>query len=410
MPITFHCQCGQRLSARDELAGRATKCPKCGAQLTIPAGKAAEPDRPAVHEDIPVRDEPPPVPKAAPLPPIQPAPQPPVRPAPQPQSPAACPGCGAAMTVGAVICVTCGYNVKLGRRMETATAPADPPEAAGLPLGITPVDVPAPTASKSERRAWIVAHTGLTVSLVSLMLGAFGVVLLSILALTGITAWDAPVRGALPEGESRFVLVVIVVGTLASVASFFSMGTGWMICCGVPERTGTRPLIRGAAGCPVVMAGLVILMFLMMAFLVPEPPSRSSSAKMPTSREEMERMQNEQLEKRDAFEEKAKNFSYIMNVLTWVEMLAFVGGYAMFGYFLGVLGDYLGEAHLRLISFALAGIDAAVAVWLTLSHFVITIESPGMAKTVLVLMILAAVANYGCLAYMSYRVRQAIQY
>jgi hypothetical protein len=374
--------------------------------LKVPAPKADELEPLAPKgpiDDIPVRDEPPP------SLPSTPAPLPAIQPVPQPQAPAACPGCGQAMTAGAVICVACGYNVKTGRRMQTTTAASDPPPAANSPLGIPTVDVPAPTASKAERRAWIVAHTGLTVSLVSLVIGGLGVALLSVLMFIGVAGWDAPFRLEADAGTSRFTVVAMITGMLLAGGTFFSLATGWLVCCGVPERTGTRPLIRGAAGCPVVMAGLVILMFLMMAVLLPQPPSRNLN-KMPRSYEEMQRMQAEEIEQRDAYEEKAKNFSYIMNVLTWVEMLAFVGGYAMFGYFLGVLGDYLGEAHLRPISFALAGIDAAVAVWLTLSHFVITIESPGMAKTVLVLMILAAVANYGCLAYMSYRVRQAIQY
>ena len=36
MPIKVTCQCGQQFAARDELAGKRAKCPKCGTVLTIP--------------------------------------------------------------------------------------------------------------------------------------------------------------------------------------------------------------------------------------------------------------------------------------------------------------------------------------------------------------------------------------
>lgn len=400
MPITFHCQCGQRLSARDELAGKATKCPKCGSQLTIPAPKAdeLEPLSPqALLGDIPVRGEAPPQASPASLP------------ATQPQAPAACPGCGAALGSGAVICVACGYNVKLGRRMQTETAANSPSPTPESPLGISPVDVPAPAASKAERRGWIVAHTGLTIAMFSLAIGGFGLVLLSIMTLIGISGLESPLRIVSATGVSRFGLVIVLVGMLAAGSTFFSLATGWMVCCGVPERTGTRPLIRGAAGCPLLMAGVVVLMALITAILGPKP-SKADFGKPPQTRAEAERMQAEHFERLDAHEESAKTVGYVMKVLVWAEMLALVGGYAMFGYFLGVLGDYLGDSSLRPISYGLAGVDGAVALWLTLSHFIITIESPGVNKMIFVLLMLAAIATYGCLVYMSYRVLQAIQY
>src|SRR5262245_6678944 len=36
MAITFSCQCGRTLKARDELAGKRATCPQCGNVLTIP--------------------------------------------------------------------------------------------------------------------------------------------------------------------------------------------------------------------------------------------------------------------------------------------------------------------------------------------------------------------------------------
>jgi len=115
MAITFTCACGQRLSARDDLQGKTTKCPKCGASLTIPAADPAAPEasQPAPSSVPAPRTTPPPV-IAPPLDDI------PVREAPPPQS--ACPGCGAGMPLGAIICIACGYNAKTGRRIETQAA------------------------------------------------------------------------------------------------------------------------------------------------------------------------------------------------------------------------------------------------------------------------------------------------
>lgn len=129
MPIKVVCACKAAFAAKDELAGKTVKCPKCQQPLKIPAAGAA----PAAAA-------------AAPRPPAKPAPI---------QRPKAssgasslnlgdeverasvsdvfsdvglgkqvagtrpCPGCAAPMAQNAVICIKCGYNAKLGRRMET---------------------------------------------------------------------------------------------------------------------------------------------------------------------------------------------------------------------------------------------------------------------------------------------------
>ena len=36
MPIKITCQCGQRFAAKERLAGRTVKCPKCGEPLIVP--------------------------------------------------------------------------------------------------------------------------------------------------------------------------------------------------------------------------------------------------------------------------------------------------------------------------------------------------------------------------------------
>lgn len=42
MPIAFACECGKSFSVGDEHAGKRTKCPKCGAALTVPTPGAPE--------------------------------------------------------------------------------------------------------------------------------------------------------------------------------------------------------------------------------------------------------------------------------------------------------------------------------------------------------------------------------
>jgi len=111
MPIKVTCTCGAAFAAKDELAGKTVKCPKCQQPLTIPGGAAAQ--------------------KAAPV-------QRPATAAPQPAADSSapnifdeagikakqhtgivCPSCYHPMKQGTIICVHCGYNMQLGRKMET---------------------------------------------------------------------------------------------------------------------------------------------------------------------------------------------------------------------------------------------------------------------------------------------------
>jgi hypothetical protein len=94
MPIKVACQCGQQFAAKDELAGKRVKCPKCGTLLTIPQ-PGAGPSRTGkplseLLDDVGMRAG--------------------IR---------RCPGCGAELGEAAVLCVMCGYDSRLGRRLKT---------------------------------------------------------------------------------------------------------------------------------------------------------------------------------------------------------------------------------------------------------------------------------------------------
>jgi hypothetical protein len=55
--ITFQCSCGQKMSAREEFAGRMAKCRNCGSTVTIPA-HGRPPQSEAVSEPAPTPDPP----------------------------------------------------------------------------------------------------------------------------------------------------------------------------------------------------------------------------------------------------------------------------------------------------------------------------------------------------------------
>ena len=48
MPIEVQCECGKRLRARDESAGRRARCPQCGRIVTLPGAAAPPPPPPPV--------------------------------------------------------------------------------------------------------------------------------------------------------------------------------------------------------------------------------------------------------------------------------------------------------------------------------------------------------------------------
>ena len=98
MPIKVACQCGKQFAAKDVLAGKRVKCPQCSAVLTIPqaASGAAAPRAPTAHRVSELLDD-----------------------AGMRTGVVRCPGCGAELGESAVLCVMCGYDTRVGRRLKT---------------------------------------------------------------------------------------------------------------------------------------------------------------------------------------------------------------------------------------------------------------------------------------------------
>ena len=130
MPIKVQCACGAAFAAKDELAGKTVKCPKCKSPLKIAAAggspKSAQPlaAKPSAPKAVKVK----PVPQESAA----------VVPVTSTESlfdeiglqaaaagTRPCPGCTEPMPLEAVVCIKCGYNARIGRRMETAKMGGD---------------------------------------------------------------------------------------------------------------------------------------------------------------------------------------------------------------------------------------------------------------------------------------------
>lgn len=120
--ISFSCpNCGQVLEAPEDMAGQTVECPACQQPIEIPpleAGQAAEPadDSGGETPEASPEGEGEPEQEAAP----ESAATPEEEPAPEAPSMQVCPSCKKPMDPDAVLCMSCGYHCKLGKKIETS--------------------------------------------------------------------------------------------------------------------------------------------------------------------------------------------------------------------------------------------------------------------------------------------------
>ena len=105
MAITVSCSCGASFKAKDHLAGKRVKCPKCQGVIDIPAAK------PVISQNVPPASS---GQSANPL--LDLLDEAGVK---SVQTGPTCPACAEAMAPTAVICVNCGYNVATGEYLDT---------------------------------------------------------------------------------------------------------------------------------------------------------------------------------------------------------------------------------------------------------------------------------------------------
>jgi hypothetical protein len=112
MPIKAACQkCGQSFNARDELAGKTVKCPKCGGALKVPA--PASGGLVDLLEEVGLKE-----------------------------NAHNCPACGVEIAPEAVLCVHCGFDMRKGHRLQSrvgAVHELDEDEYAELPTHGNPM-------------------------------------------------------------------------------------------------------------------------------------------------------------------------------------------------------------------------------------------------------------------------------
>ena len=120
MTIAVSCQCGQRFSVKEELAGKKGKCPKCGTIFRIPSASSSPPPPP-------LSSVPPPPPASNPLDDfaglgsmfdeegIGVAGRSQVGPG----QGKLCPECRKVVPVQALLCVECGWNFEENKKFET---------------------------------------------------------------------------------------------------------------------------------------------------------------------------------------------------------------------------------------------------------------------------------------------------
>ena len=97
MPIKVACKCGASFAAKDELAGKAVRCPKCKQPLKIPT-PAATPVSAMTHGLDDLFDEAGISAKKGP----------------------SCPKCNAELKPNAIMCVACGFDLQSGEHREGA--------------------------------------------------------------------------------------------------------------------------------------------------------------------------------------------------------------------------------------------------------------------------------------------------
>lgn len=234
MPITIKCTCGKALRVKDELAGKAVKCPGCGQPVRVPGGPAAgsaatKPARPAAKPASPAAK------------PARPVTQPVAKPTASPNSGAnssamsdlfaeegmdqhvssICPNCTAVMQPGTVLCMKCGFNQQSGEVMTRHLVAGVDIDAGQMALNKAESDM----QKAAQAQADMIGRSGMPPSMLALILfilgSATGIAVLAVNASRRAEAIEfSPMRMFLNLGGSAFLMVGIG-GVLSLISMAF---------------------------------------------------------------------------------------------------------------------------------------------------------------------------------------------
>ena len=191
MTIPVICQCGQKLSARDDLLGKTVRCPKCGVSLTI---RAAVPVARPLEASVP-----PPARPGAHTKPAAPLTPPPTGSQASPTLASEFPWKTAPIprTTGPAYKRPAGQPKPVFPETIPNEAPPEHPwddtfgaRRPAAANGAAPVKAAAHVVA-GDTRGWIITETGLIVSLASLIVGGGGFI---IMALAAVFMLSSPER------------------------------------------------------------------------------------------------------------------------------------------------------------------------------------------------------------------------
>ncbi|MEA2709900.1 MAG: hypothetical protein QOF78_2501 [Phycisphaerales bacterium] len=221
--ISVQCPCGKRLKAPASAVGRKAKCPKCGNVLTVaapPPAASAEPEYDPLYDLADQAHSAAAVARA------------------EPQA-AVCPNCHSAMTAGAILCTSCGYDTRTGQTLSTSLATE-----ASRPASARPAAAPS-FPSIPGYRASVAAKPHAGVDAGDRAAYIRGTIISGVAALIGAFIWFAIAKGI----EREIGWVAWGIGVMA--------GFGMMI--GANGNSVTAGMIAAIMATAGIMLGKVMV-------------------------------------------------------------------------------------------------------------------------------------------------------
>jgi hypothetical protein len=218
MPIAVKCGCGKQLNVKDELAGKAIKCPGCGSVIKVVAGgTTSQPSAPR---------------PTAPRPAVSPRPA--SHPVPRPAASVSaagnrssmddlfaeegmdrevgmlCPACRKELPPGSVLCTKCGYNLQTGERHDAHKVAGVDISSGDVALNKAAKDIAAAKKAQED----LLGKAGMPPWMLALILFILGsAVFIAVLAVNATRRETAitfkPMQMFMNLGGSAFLLVSI---------------------------------------------------------------------------------------------------------------------------------------------------------------------------------------------------------